>query len=131
MLQVHARVGVSTIHGLGLFATEFIPSGTTIMEFRIGFDIEIPESSLEMLSSPAQQQLLHYAEYVAAQRLFILSGDDDRFTNHSDAPNTCRRDVDGQRYPVVYATRDILAGEEITCDYREVVMLGYQPENEP
>lgn len=127
MLRVNARAGVSTIHGFGLFSKEFIPSGTTIWEFMSGFDIEIPESSVEMLSPPAQQQLRHYAEYVAAQRLFVLSGDDDRFTNHSDTPNTRRRDVDGRQ--VVYAARDILAGEEITCDYREVVMLGFQPES--
>ncbi len=127
MLRVNARAGVSTIHGLGLFAKEFIPSGTTIWEFMSGFDIEIPESSVETLSPPAQQQLRHYAEYVAEQRLFVLSGDDDRFTNHSDTPNTRRRDVDGRQ--VVYAACDILAGEEITCDYREVVMLGFQPES--
>ena len=129
MLRVNARVGASAIHGLGLFAKEFIPTGITIWEFMPGFDIEIPVSSVEILSPSAQQQLRHYAEYVAAQRLFVLSGDDDRFTNHSDTPNTRRRDVDGQRYQVVYATRDILAGEEITCDYREVVMLGFQPES--
>lgn len=127
MLRVNARAGVSAIHGLGLFAKDFIPNGTTIWEFMAGFDIEIPESSVEMLSPPAQQQLRHYAEYVAAQRLFVLSGDDDRFTNHSDTPNTRRRDVYGRQ--VVYAARDILAGEEITCDYREVVMLGFQPES--
>lgn len=128
MLRVHARVGVSTIHGLGLFAKEFIPSGTKIWEFMPGFDLEILESSVETLPPPAQQQLLHYAEYFAEQRLFVLSGDDDRFTNHSDTPNTGERD-DGTPYQGTYATRDILAGVEITCDYREVVMLGFPPES--
>ncbi len=128
MLQVNARVGASAIHGLGLFAKEFIPNGTKIWEFMPGFDLEIPESSVEMLSPPAQQQLVHYAPYFAEQRLFVLSGDDDRFTNHSDIPNT-RQQNNGTPYPVAYAARDIFTGEEITCNYREWVMLGFQPES--
>lgn len=128
MLRVHARVGVSTIHGLGLFAKEFIPSGTIIWEFGPGFDLEIPDSAVELLSPPAQQQLRHYAEYFAEQRLFVLSGDDDRFTNHSDTPNT-RQENTGTTYPIVFAARDISAGEEITCDYREVVAFGFRPES--
>ena len=128
MLLVHARVGVSAIHGLGLIANEFIPMGSKIWEFMPGFDLEILESTVEMLPPPAQQQISHYAEYFAEQRLFMLSGDDDRFMNHSDTPNT-RQQNDGASHSVVYAARDISAGEEITCDYREVVMLGFQPES--
>ena len=41
----------------------------------------------------------------------MLNGDDARFLNHDDEPNT---DNSG---PVTLAARDIAAGEEITCDY--------------
>ena len=43
MLLVHARVGVSAIHGLGLIANEFIPMGSKIWEFMPGFDLEVLE----------------------------------------------------------------------------------------
>lgn len=126
MLLINARVGPSSIQGLGLIAQQFIPTGTIVWSFVAGFDVEIPESFLQSLSEPARAQLIHYAEYFATKSRFLLSGDDDRFMNHSDAPNTRQRD-DGGAYPVVIAIRDICAREEITCDYREVVMLGFHP----
>lgn len=52
-----------------------------------------------------------YAYFDHVRNAFILSGDDDRFTNHSDDPNTSHHDNEG------YAVRDINAGEEITGDY--------------
>lgn len=113
MLLVNARVGESAIHGLGLIARQFIPAGTIVWKFIAGFDIEIQESSLESLSPAAREQVIHYAEYHAASRKFVLSSDDDRFTNHSEDPNTRSRDC------IMYALRDIHEGEEITCDYRE------------
>lgn len=121
MLLVHARAGSSGIHGYGLFARQFIPTGTVVWRFIPGFDIEIPESSLWSLSPAAREQVLHYAEYFPGQGKFVLSSDDDRFTNHSDEPNTV---------PVndtMVAVRDIQEGEEITCDYRQVLMAGFRP----
>jgi hypothetical protein len=121
MLCVHARVGPSTIHGLGLFAAQFIPEGTVIWAFASGFDVEIAESSVDSLSPAAREQLLHYAEYYPTEKKFVLSSDDDRFTNHSDTPNTAPQ---GE---MVVAARDIHDGEEITCDYRRIVMVGFCP----
>jgi uncharacterized protein len=121
MLLVNARVGVSKIHGLGLVAKEFIPCGTLIWKFHAGFDIEISESCLNDLSASAREQVLHYAEYFPEEKKFILSSDDDRFTNHSDNPNTADHRNE------VFAARDICPGEEITCDYRRVIVLGSRP----
>ena len=45
--------------------------------------------------------------------LRVLSSDDDRFTNHSNDPNT----LEEGGYES-YAIRDIQAGEEITWNYR-------------
>ena len=121
MLLVNARVGASAIHGLGLIARELIPAGTVIWRFTPGFDVEIPESSLSALSLAAREQVLHYAEHYAAEKKFVLSSDDDRFTNHSDSPNTAPHG------DTMVALRDIQDGEEITCDYRQVVMVGHRP----
>jgi SET domain-containing protein len=121
MLLINARVRKSHIHGLGLFADQNIPKGNIIWKFQPGFDVEIPEEDLPTLSIAAQEQVLHYACYEAGKRRFILSSDDDRFSNHADDPNTIQ---DGE---TMYACRDIKYGEEITCNYREVVMLNYRP----
>jgi uncharacterized protein len=121
MLLIKARVRPSTIHGLGLFAEQFIPSGTIIWRFQPGFDVAIPEDEINQLSAAAREQVLHYACYEARQRRFVLSSDDDRFSNHSDNPNTVQ---DGD---TMFACRDIVCGEEITCSYHEVIMLNYRP----
>jgi SET domain-containing protein len=88
MLLVNARAGISAIHGVGLIAQEFIPKGTCIWQFQPGFDLVIDENDFLKLSAPAQQQVRHYAFFDEARRVFVLSSDDDRFTNHSDNPNT-------------------------------------------
>lgn len=126
MLLVNARVGVSKIHGLGLIAQEFIPKGTCIWRFQPGFDLMIGEAQLETLSATTQRQIRHYAFYDPTRRVHVLSGDDDRFTNHCDDPNT----LEDGGYDS-YATRDIQAGEEITWNYRgwgEIKFLQNQTE---
>jgi uncharacterized protein len=128
MLVIQARVGLSSIQGLGLMAQQFIPKGAVIWRYAPGFDIEISESDLSSLSPAARAQVTHYAEYFPDQRMFVLSGDDDRFTNHSDIPNTRQRGEIGQPYQIVYAAKDIAIGEEITCDYREIKMFAHLSE---
>lgn len=44
--------------------------------------------------------------------MLVLCGDNARFMNHSFEPNC------DDRTGVTFALRDILAGEELTCDYR-------------
>jgi SET domain-containing protein len=112
MLLVNARAGVSAIHGIGLIAREFIPRGSVVWELRSGFDLVLAEQQVQELSDAAREQVLWYAYYDPAKRVYVLSADDDRFTNHADDPNTAN---DGN---VTFATRDIRPGEEITWDYR-------------
>ena len=88
MLLVKARVGTSNIHGFGLIAQEFIPKGTCIWRFQPGFDLLIGEDEFLTLTAPAQQQIRHYAFFDEARRVYVLSSDDDSFTNHSDTPNS-------------------------------------------
>lgn len=112
MLLVNAKVGTSKIHGFGLIAQEFIPKGTCIWRFQPGFDLMIDETELATLSATAQRQVRHYAFYDPTRRAYVLSGDDDRFTNHCDDPNT----LEEGGYDS-YALHDIQAGEEITWNY--------------
>jgi hypothetical protein len=116
MLHVQAHAGVSRIHGIGLFAGQFIPAGTIIWRFQSGFDVELTDEDFARLTPPAQKQVCHYAYSCPIGRRYLLSSDDDRFTNHSEKPNT--HFVDG----CTVAVRDIQPGEEITTDYREFGM---------
>lgn len=114
MRLVNASCGPSAIHGLGLIAREFIPAGQHVWVVRRGFDVILTETEFIELSLPAEQQVCNYAYFCLVQRVFVLSSDDDRFTNHSEQPN-----IQFEAGTAV-AIRDILAGEEITGNYREL-----------
>ncbi len=129
MLLVNASKGASTIHGVGLVAREPIPAGTRIWTFQPGFDIALTPPQLLALSPIARVHTLHYSAYNSFRRLYVLSSDDDRFTNHSEKPNTVApgdEDPSSCRYTV--ALWDIQPGEELTWDYRSPwrqMNLGY------
>src|SRR5262245_46463286 len=123
MLLVNAKAGPSRIHGNGLIAQQFIAKSTRVPEVMPGFDVLIPAADLEHLSPAAREQAIYWSYFHVASRKFVMSSDDDRFTNHSDDPNTR---VVGD---CTVAVRDIEPGEEITNDYSELVMLNYPESN--
>lgn len=114
MLLVDARVGPSQIHGLGLIAREYIPEGSKIWVLNPEFDRLLTEAELQKLSPVSRRQVKYYAYFCRSHRKYILSADDDRFTNHSDSPNT----RDFGEYAI--ATKNIRPGEEITANYLEL-----------
>lgn len=88
VLLVNASARPSELHGIGLIAREFIPCGTQIWIINPDFDRLLSEEEFQALSPVAQQQVKHYAYFCNTQRKYVLSADDDRFTNHSENPNT-------------------------------------------
>ena len=112
MLLVKTYLGPSEIHGIGLFAAEFIPKGTMIWDLHSGFDLELTVEQINSLPEIARDALLHYG-YLDGE-LWVICIDDARHMNHSDCPNT---DNEGAG---TIALRDIQAGEEMTCDYNEI-----------
>jgi uncharacterized protein len=120
MLLVNAKAAPSPTHRMGLIAQSFIPNGTTVWEFMPGFDIIIPEVELDRLSPTAQDHVVYWAYFDLKNREFVLSGDDDRFTNHSDDPNTTIIENGN-----TIANRDIQPGEEITTNYYELVIVNF------
>jgi uncharacterized protein len=120
MLLVRAKAGPSHIHGLGLIAREFITAGTVVWRFMPRFDVLIRERDMPRLSETARNQVEHYAYFHTDTRTFVLSSDDDRFTNHSDDPNT--RPMGDS----AVAVRVIRPGEEITSDYSELARLNFR-----
>ena len=100
----------SAIHGTGGFARRSIPAGTTVIEY-VGEKITKAESLVRCEANN---------EYI-----FTLDDDFDldgnvpwnlaRFLNHSCAPN-CEAELEAGRILII-ATRDIVAGEELTFNY--------------
>jgi len=114
MLLVRTVILPSPIHGIGLFADQYIPANTVIWQFDPKFDVGYTESEFGMLSPSAQQHITKYSYFCAEMNLWVLCGDDARFMNHSDTPNTFEEP--GIR---TIALSDIHPGEEILCDYSQ------------
>jgi uncharacterized protein len=110
-LSVATYLRNSRIHGVGVFAADFIPAGTVIWDFTPGVDWRLAPRELEAFPEPFQTHLRRYA-YLDESGDYILCGDNARFMNHSPLPNC------DDRGSVTTASRDIQPGEELTCDYR-------------
>lgn len=112
MLLVQTYLDRSPIHGIGLFAGEFIPKGTVIWSFTPGLDLKLRPGRVERLPEPARAWVLHYGYYLADEKRWVVCVDDARFFNHSADPNT-------RNTRTTVALRDIEKGEELTSDYHE------------
>lgn len=131
MLMVKTKVGPSTIRGagLGLFADEFIPKGTTTWRFMPGLDIIVPEDILLQLSEASRTSFLNYCYVDKFTKHFILCFDNERFINHSKTPNIRQSDVESETDGTEIAERDIKKGEEMFCDYEEFDFDAYRKLN--
>lgn len=109
MLTVKTLLHSSPIHGLGVFADEFILKGTVIWEFREPFDAYLTDEFVENLPDVARQTIHRYCDHDSSGWLVVA--DDSRFFNHSGTPNTTVLEDS------MIANRDIAVGEEITQDY--------------
>lgn len=111
MLLVKTYLDRSPIHGLGVFAGQFIRKGTRIWRFVEGFDRAYTPEEFSRLPKPAREFIRRHGYRVDGE--ILLTADHDHHMNHSDDPNTYLRDG----YAI--ARRHIRKGEEITNDYRE------------
>jgi len=112
MLKVKTYLDKSPIHGIGVFAGENIKKGTIVWTMVEGFDMVLSKDFLTSLPPQAKKYLDTYS--YTQKGVTILTGDNDRFINHSEAP--LARQLPNND---MIATRDIKKGEELTMDYRE------------
>ena len=118
MMLVRTVKKPSDIHGVGLFANEFIPKGSPTWRFIAGIDQAIHPDLVERVPEASRITFLTYAYLDIRTGLYVLCADDARFMNHSDEPNV-KGDYDlDPVFGVDVAARDIEPGEELTCDYR-------------
>jgi SET domain-containing protein len=116
VLFVKTRLGMSDIHGVGLFAAEFIRSGTIVWRLNSALDVRLTGEQILGLPEPCREQIQKYSYREKHSGLYVLCGDDARFFNHSAEPN-CLDVFRGEGEDLTLAARDIEHGEELTCDY--------------
>lgn len=101
---------VSEEIGVGVFATKLIPKGT-IVWVKDKLDIILTEKYIESFSDLHKEYIYKYA-YLDTDGIYVLHWDHAKYMNHSFNPNC----VD-TAYDIQLAVRDILPGEQLTCDY--------------
>ncbi|MGB7256740.1 MAG: SET domain-containing protein [Pseudolabrys sp.] len=111
MLLVKTYLDKSAIHGLGVFAGEFIRKGTKIWRWVEGFDRAYTPKQFARLPKPARDYIRHHG--YRADGEILIGMDHDHHMNHSADANTFWKNG------YVIACRDIRKGAEITNDYRE------------
>jgi len=116
MLLVKTSLRQSSIHGLGLFADEFIPKGTRTWEYNPMFDMLFTPHHLYTFSVEGQRQMKMYTYWSNQLNGYVLCSDTGKHMNHADNPNTDHIEVNVFQWEI--ANCDIQIGEEITCDYK-------------
>ncbi|WP_339197402.1 SET domain-containing protein [Solibacillus sp. FSL R5-0449] len=101
---------VSEQVGVGVFATKLIPKGS-IVWIKDDLDLMLTEEFIESLGNLQKADIYKYA-YVESDGIYVLHWDHAKYMNHSFNPNC----VD-TAYNFQLAAKDILPGEQLTCDY--------------
>ena len=114
MMMVDTELGVSAIHGIGVFLLEPVRKGDLIWQFDSRIDRVYSEAEIETLPARMQRFLRVYSTLHAATGLWVLCGDNGRHFNHSATPNTVS---DGIAFGHDHAAEDMAAGTELTSDY--------------
>ncbi|MCL4529253.1 MAG: SET domain-containing protein-lysine N-methyltransferase [Chloroflexi bacterium] len=105
----------SSIHGLGVFATRRIRTGTRIIEY-IGERITSEEADRRYADDTSEHP--HVLLFVVDKHTVIdaaVGGNEARFINHSCEPN-CKAFTEKKRI-FIYSMKTIAEGEELTYDY--------------
>lgn len=121
MMLVRNYIDKSPIHGVGLFAGEFIPKGTCIWELTPGCDLVFSDEALAALTPVQREIILFYGYIEPGMEGVILCCDNARHYNFSNDPNSGSDDRAKHGARSTYALRDIVAGEELTFAVEEDV----------
>lgn len=115
MMLVPCYLAPSEIEGLGVFSSVPIKRGDIVWRFDDRFDRLIAKSEIADAAPHLQIFFERYCyDMPGWPDHLALDADEGRFMNHADLPNL---DFSGPDKGI--AKRNIPAGVELTCDYRE------------
>jgi len=117
MLLVKTKITESKIHGIGLFADEFIPKSTEIWKFTPGFDMKFTREQILAFPDLLQIYIYKYSWRSKKTKLYCFSSDNGKYFNHSTTPNVHSEHREGEDEVVTVAIKDIQIGEEILDNY--------------
>lgn len=117
------EVRESPIHGLGIFAIQFIPKHTPLWKGEVGKNVLIITADQYKTLKNSQKpsiwnELEMHAYYEQEIDSLVYNLDNVRFMNHSTTPNA-GNPIDLPTLMTAYALRDIQVGEEITINYSD------------
>lgn len=113
MLVVRTYLEKSHIHGFGVFSRDPIAQGSRVWEFHDKLDIKFTQEEFDRLPSSVREELEWHMYEPEADGPLFYEATMGKYMNHSREPN-----VDFSNVGLGIATREIGAGEELTCDYR-------------
>jgi len=117
MLYVKTKVLPSKIHGLGLFADEFIPKGTVVWRFMPGFDQRFTREQILAFPELLQTYLYTYVWKNKKSGFYIFCADGGKYFNYSKDSNCFSDYRDNEEEVVTTAIKDIQIGKELTDNY--------------
>jgi SET domain-containing protein len=121
VIRIRARLKASEIHGIGLFADEFIPRGTLVWEFDPDFDPVLPLDIVRARAAIDPLFAAYAARYSYEEKrspgLITFNLDDSRFMNDSPNPSLYV-DEHGRSF----AARDLQVGDELTNRYEDFLL---------
>ena len=88
MLMVETELRISPIQGIGVFVTEPVRAGQLIWRFDSRIDRVFSDEEVREMPRELQRFLKTYSTLHAELNMWVLCGDNGRFFNHSDTPNT-------------------------------------------
>ena len=115
--DVYCKLGVSGIHGIGVFAIRDIPKGTAPLRSMVSNKgIKFSRIELKKVPSSVRKHLSRFCLVekgrVFAPEIGLNAVNVSIYLNHSKKPNLRFDDKD-----VLRAVRDIERGDELTIDY--------------
>lgn len=117
MILVKTYIKQSPIHGIGIFANEFIQKGTKIWQFTENFDLKYTEEEIKTFPQQIQDYLKRYAWLSKTSKKYCFSSDNGKYFNHSIKNNVQSYYTNEQLEVITYALRDIEKDEELLDNY--------------
>ena len=122
MLLIDTYLDKSLIQGMGVFARNSVATGTVIWRLDERFDRLIEVDVYESTTGPVKGYLDRYCyPRRSGPRFIVFEADDARYMNHADDPNFGYLSENE-----AVALRDIVAREELTCDYNVFFENGFE-----